>query len=193
LPTRPTLPVPTPTTPTTPTLTRSAHIGYQGCRAGQVVLSVSVPARPVPLHVPLRYQVRLHNTGRTGCGPPADRFPGASRRLSVGPCGAFSAIVSDHTGDRVYPGPIYYMCPLIAPVHLAPGATATANGTWLQNEFVASGGGGAGQWRPAPPGSYHLSVAPSGSPSQGVSVPFSIVGPAGSHPVPGPTPTIVPG
>jgi hypothetical protein len=193
----PVSPVPTPPKspgvhPSPRMLTRSAHIGYQGCRGGQVVLSVSISARLVPEHTPLHYTVRLHNTGRAACGPAVGRVSAASRHLSVGPCGALSATVSDHTGMDVYPGSVAYFCPLITPVHLAPRATETASGTWLQDEFVANDGGPAHS-RQAPPGSYRLTVAPvdARTRAESVSVPFSIARPTGSHPVPGPTPTIL--
>ena len=199
------VPVPAPISPparslppsAAPTLTRSAHLAYGGCPAGQVILSVTVPARPVPWHQALRYTVRLDNTGRAACGPPVGQVAGASRGLSVGPCGALSAVVSDRKGVDVYPGSTVYMCPEIAPIHLGPGATATATGTWLQNEDVGAAGGPP-QWRQASPGSYRLTVAPMSlaprSRTENVSVPFSIAAPAGAYPVPGPTPTIpVPG
>ncbi len=64
-PSQPRSPSPTPA----PALTRSAHIGYEGCPAGQVILSVTAAARPVPWLLPLSYTVRLHNTGRTACDP----------------------------------------------------------------------------------------------------------------------------
>ncbi len=181
-----------------PTLTRSAPIAYEGCRTGQVTLSVTVPARAVPSNLPLRYTVRLDNTGRTACGPPADQVPGASRRLSVGPCGSLSAVVSDRKGVDVYPGSMAYFCPEISPIHLDPGATATATGTWTKYEDVATGDAPP-QWRQAPPGSYHLTVAPMAasaprSRTGSVSLPFSIAPPAGAYRVPGPTSTIpVPG
>ncbi len=203
--TRPTLPRgPLPTLPTrrnpapaTPALTtRSARIRFENCHANQVVMSVSVPVRPVPLRTPLRYTVQLHNTGNTACGPSGNQFPGASRGLTLGPCGLLSVFVSDRSGRVVYPGSMHYMCALMAPISLGPGATATATGTWLQDE--QAGSRGSGRSSQAPPGPYHLSVVPSlgvpGTPSARVVLPFSIAPQTGAYPVPGPTPTIpVPG
>ena len=130
---------PSPPQSPAPSLTRSAHIAYEGCPYGQVTLSVTAPARAVPWNLPLRYTVRLHNTGHTACGP-GGLVAGASRRLSVGPCGALSGVITDRKGVDVYPGSIDYMCPQISPVDLGPGATATATGTWLKYEDVATSG-----------------------------------------------------
>ncbi len=159
-------------------------------------MSVTAPARAVPWILPLRYTVRLHNTGHTACGP-GGLVAGASRRLSVGPCGALSGVITDRKGVDVYPGSVDYMCPEISPVDLGPGATATATGIWTKYEDVATAGASP-QWRQAPPGTYHLTVAPTAAGPREragrVSLPFSIAPPAGAYRVPGPTPTIpVPG
>jgi hypothetical protein len=191
----PTLPAPPwkPVSPPPALTTRSARVGFEGCRVGQVVLSVSVPARPILLRTPLRYSVRLHNTGQTACGPPGTQLPGAARGLTVGPCGLLPVFVSDHSGRMVYPGPINYMCVRMSPIHLGPGTTASATGTWVQVEHPGTGGGSPCTSQ-APPGRYRLTVASStgnsGGPSARVVVPFSIAARTGSRPVPGPTPTI---
>jgi hypothetical protein len=190
---RPTLPTPRSPAPATRALTtRSARIRFESCQANQVVMSVSVPAQPVPLRTPVQYTVRLHNTGNTACGPPGSQVPGAGRGLSVGPCGLLSVFVSDRSGRVVYPGPMNYMCAMMAPIPLGPGATATGAGTWFQDE--QTGSRGSGRSSQAPPGPYHLSIVPSlgdpGAPSARVVLPFSIAPRAGAYPVPGPTPTI---
>ena len=64
----------------TPSLTRSVRIAYGGCPAGQVILSVTAPARAVPWLVPLRYTVRLDNTGRDRVRSFGGPIAGASGR-----------------------------------------------------------------------------------------------------------------
>jgi hypothetical protein len=184
LPKVPVLPPPAtaPSTPTSPPLppghrvTRSAHVAFDGCAAKDLTLTVTVITGP-GTSVPVRYEVVVHNGGRTPCGAAFRNDPPAARRLRVGPCGAMPATVVNASGVDVYPGPQIFMCPAFAGPSIAPHATVTATGTWPGTEYLPVPAGspvtcppcrGTGSAQAAPPGAYTLVV------DDAVEVPFRL-------------------
>ncbi len=141
-------------------------------------------ARSAPLHRAPR-QHRPYRVWTAG-GP----HRGGSPNLTVGPCGALAAVVSDRRGVDVSPGPPPTSCALRSrPSIWDRCRTATATGTWLKYEHLPTTGGRP-QWRQAPPGSYRLTVSARGSSAAHVSVPFSIAAPAGASRAPRTVPTV---
>ena len=146
---------PRPAGSATTTITRSAHVPFENCSAQHIVLSVTIPRHAFTPAEPVTYTVRLRNTGSTACGARLQRqAPPFRQALIVGPCGSLSATVRNARGVAVYPGPVYYNCPLLTSFQLGPHATASATGTWTQSELLGPGA----TPRHAPPGTYRLVV-----------------------------------
>jgi hypothetical protein len=78
--------------------------------------------------------------------------------LYVGPCGALSSVVYNAFGVNVYPGSAVFSCPDFGGnVYLPAHGTLAATGNWTGVEYLAAPDG-TPNYRPAPPGLYHLVV-----------------------------------
>jgi hypothetical protein len=132
-----------------------------------VTLTVTVH-NSVAASAPVRYEVTLHNSGSTPCGPPSRHVPPGRASLTLGPCGQLSTVISNASGVDVYPiGPYY--CPLFVGLSLAAHGTLSATGGWAGYEYV-TGPGGSRLFARAPAGNYRLLV------DARVAVPFRLVG-----------------
>jgi hypothetical protein len=129
-------------------------------------LTVTIPSGSSAA-APVRYDVTLHNTGRTPCGGAYRSDPSALRQFRVGICSSMPVTFVNALGVDVYPGPQVYMCPVFAGPYIAPHGTVTTTGSWPGSEYVAHPPGSP-RSHPAPSGSYKLVV------DNAVEVPFTL-------------------
>jgi hypothetical protein len=147
------------------TITRSAHTAFETCNARQIVLTVSVPTHPFTPSQPVRYTVRLRNTGSTTCGTALARGGTQIQQpFTVGPCSPVPVIVYNAEAVDVYPAHLAFDCPLETGFVLAPHSTARTTTSWNQAAYV----GPRSTPEHAPPGRYHLEV------DGAVGVPFTL-------------------
>jgi hypothetical protein len=132
-------------------------------------LTVTIPSGS-STSAPVRYDVTVHNTGRTPCGAAYRNDPPAVRQFRVGVCTSMPVTFVNALGVDVYPGPQIFMCPMFAGPYIAPHATVTTSVSWPGTEYLTTPGGSP-QSRPAPPGSYKLVV------DNAVEVPFTLTSP----------------
>jgi hypothetical protein len=123
-----------PTPATSPALSRSAHVAYGGCPAGDVTLTVTLPRRAFAPRQPVTYQVSLHNRSGRACGPAAGRTApnGAPVQALLGPCSALPVDIEDAGGFDVDPGPQAIACPALLGPRLPAHHTVSVTGTWDQ-------------------------------------------------------------
>jgi hypothetical protein len=141
-------------------ITHSASVSFASCTSHTVVLSVTVPTHSFTPSQPVRYTVRLRNTGAAACGTttptpttPTSQSP-HNQTLTVGPCSPIAVTVYNARRVDVYPGHALFGCPMETGFVLAAHSTAQATASWDQTIFVGS--------RPtsahARPGRYRLVV-----------------------------------
>jgi hypothetical protein len=130
-------------------LVKTAHVPLGNCTATDVIMRALLPRLTYTASQPVTVAVVVHTVGPHACiyGGTGNRYP-----EFIGPCGAFSLQVFGRGGAPVWPGPVAYHCPAISATPLAPGAEATATGTWPKAMVTRSSSSGA------PAGTYRLVI-----------------------------------
>jgi len=137
-------------------VSRSAHVAYGGCPAGDVILTVTLPRRVFAPRQLVTYQVSLHNRSARACGPRHGPTPsGSPVKALLGACSEIPVDIEDARGLDVYPGPQAIACPELLGPRLPAHQTVSTTGTWDQ---MQGGGRPALRATPVQRGTYHLVV-----------------------------------